>query len=149
MIEELTLTLSAMFFSAQSEEFDAGMHYAFYDELHAFVSEHGRDAIREIMHLIMDGTVIIRVLCPTLRELGRIDDTPTKGARFILLTAMLYHDRPEVRDSASQGLLDMEDARAISYLDEAIEDEQYEFLRDSFAHVRDYLARCAAVQVAA
>lgn len=136
----LVQSITNMFASARYEDFDAGMHYQFYDELEAVVHEHGRDAIRAILGLVMAGKVSRHVLCPTLRQLGEYDHASTKGARFVLLTAMLYHDAPEVRDSAGLGLCDMGDKRAIPYLDEVIEDESIDFLRQSFTQARDYLA---------
>ena len=125
--------LHKLFRAASDDVFEDGMDSYFSTNLHHIIKEYGAAAI-DALESVMDGANV-GVTEEALRQVGNIDDDATHRARLSLLERALKSSNTRVRDAASIGIEAMNDPTGIEGLQNAIDNEPYEQLRQNFKDV--------------
>jgi len=138
----LSNRVKEIFRDGESEIFEAGMESLFSRRLSLMINQFGLLTLKTIKDLLADKQTNTELLAEVMRTIGRNTDTFTKNRRFRILIEGLSHTSPIIRDSASLGLCDMENAQAIPYLRDAIKREAYESLKTDFEQIIEDLGVC-------
>ncbi len=131
-----------IFRDSEHELFEAGMESLFSRRLHTMIYQFGHLTLKALNDLLANRQTNQELLAETMRTVGRSADKFTENLRFRFLVEGLNHPSPIIRDSAALGLCDMEDPRAIPFLQEAIKKEKYDSLKGDFEQIIEELGAC-------
>jgi hypothetical protein len=136
--------IEALFILGKGEVFEDGMESKFSRRLVSIIRRYGRAAIEEITYPIFHEEVDSEAAAEALIWLGYIDHAPTYNHRLRLLEQSLGCSSVQVRDGAALGLAYLDDPDAISCLEQAIQQEQCEELREDMKQVLKQLLETSA-----
>lgn len=144
-VDKLTFVsakVKEIFCDGESEIFKAGMDSIFSQRLNFMINYFGVLPLKALNDLLSNKQTNIELLSETMRAVGGNADIKTKNLRFRFLIEGLNHTSAIIRDSASLGLCDMEDPRAIPYLEDAISREKYDSLKNDYKQIIEDLGAC-------
>ena len=118
------------------------MDSIFSQRLNFMINYFGVLPLKALNNLLSNKQTNIELLSETMRAVGGNADIKTKNLRFRFLIEGLNHTSAIIRDSASLGLCDMEDPRAIPYLEDAISREKYDSLKNDYKQIIEDLGAC-------
>jgi hypothetical protein len=100
---------------------------------------HHQLAMQAIVNLIDTQKFNLVSVGEAMRVIGRLEDSDTYRTRFEVLTHNLLSKYLVVRDGALIGLGSMNDPEAISYIEEAIKNEEVEESREDMKQILEDL----------
>ena len=136
---KLKAELEKMFAHARGEIFEDGMESDFSRNLVALIEQHQEPAIAALAELIAGDEVNAEVASEALRWVVHIENPATHQARLTLLEHSLSAPSARVRDGAALGLASMDDPASIDSVQEAINHECIEQLRQNLEQVLEQL----------
>lgn len=142
--EILERTISEIFASCKNEDFAYGYTSRLAILLEEFIQVYGADAIRAIQQQIPQRHVSVDVVVETLHTLGQLDHEASNQYRLHLLLASLTSPLARLRCAAAFGLAYMDDPRAISSLEKALVEENYNSAKVCFQRVLEQLRATTA-----
>ena len=125
----------ALFNVAKEEVLEDGIESGFSNGLIDLVMKYDQAAIDGITTLILDRSCNEELASEALRWLSRMEHSLTYDRRLWLFERCLASRSARIRDAASVALASLDDAHAITYLEEAISREQYDELRDDMTQI--------------
>jgi hypothetical protein len=134
-------SVQAAFRAAEDEVFEDGADSVFSEELSRLVRRYGAVSVSVVAHLLSSPRTNVEVAAQALRSLAEIKHSASHDQRLWLLETGLEHASSWVRDGAALGLASLDDPAAIRALEEAIEREEVEELRQDMEKVLAGLAR--------
>lgn len=137
--DQLKAGILALAEAADHEGFEDGMRSAFARNMRLLIMKHGTEALKAFQELATSRMLNAEVIAEGLRLSGRLEDHETRSYRFWLLTSFLEHRSSLVRDAASLALADMDDPRAMPFLQDAIEREPNPSLKEDLKMLVDDL----------
>jgi hypothetical protein len=117
------------------EEIEDGMTASLGEKISNLIRFHGSKAIKRLRELISSNELSPSLASHTLRWLGRIKDPASFDSRLELLCESLQSKSPIIRDGASLGLAALGSPKAISFLQDAIDQEKLPGLRTDMEQV--------------
>jgi HEAT repeats len=117
------------------EEIEDGMTASLGEKISNLIRFHGSKAIKQLKDLLTSNDLSPSVASHTLRWLGRIKDSASFDSRLRLLCESLRSKSPVIRDGASLGLAALGSPKAISFLQDAIDQEKLPGLRADMEQV--------------
>jgi len=133
--EKLDRQIADSFEAAKEQIFEDGRESEFSRALMRLVNEYSVDAVAGLANLIIEEKVNPEIAAEALRWLGQIDHPASYLLRRWLLERSLHCSSARVRDGATLGLAFLDDPHAITYLRQAIEQEQVPELRADMEQV--------------
>ncbi|MEH1898196.1 MAG: HEAT repeat domain-containing protein [Nostoc sp.] len=133
--------LETLFITGKEEYFEDGFESNFSRGLVSCVQKYGNDAIEAITCFIVYEKISPEVASEALRWLGEINHAESYKFRLWLLERSLNCPSSRVRDGAILGLSYLNDPHAITYLEQAIEQEKIIELREDMKQVLAQLKR--------
>lgn len=133
--------LETLFITGKEDYFEDGCESNFSRGLISCVQKYGNDAIEAITCFIVYEKISPEVASEALRWLGEINHPESYKFRLWLLERSLNCPSSRVRDGAILGLSYLNDPHAITYLEQAIEQEKIMELREDMKQVLAQLKR--------
>ena len=127
------------FSGAAEEVFEDGVESSLSRVLGALIRAFGESAVTALKEVLQRDAVSIESSVEAIRQLGRIVDPESHGARLLALLQFLDSPDPRVRDAASVGLAALDDPAAIRALRNAINREASPMLRGNIQLLLDQL----------
>ncbi len=122
--------LSAIWREAKDEQFEVGMESLFSESLDSLHSENPTQLLSLLSKRLSDTHADTEVLVEMLRWASRQEVAEGDNGVFKLLSQGILHEDALVRDAAALGLANLDDAKAIGPLREAIKREKVPELKD-------------------
>lgn len=136
----IEVQLQTLFGAARYERFEDGMESEFSKDLLNLIDRHGAVALNTLSDLLLSPHVSMEVAAEACRWLGHITNPQTQATRRQLLERVLLNSSSaRARDGAGLGLASIDDPASIPALQQAIEQEQVEELRNDLQQVLDQL----------
>ena len=120
-------------------EFEDGMSNEFSEGIEYIVKHFGNEGVDKLRNAFVR-TDKLSCVGESLRTLGLMDDARTADSRLGALMTLLKHPSSIVRDAAVIGLAYLDDSRALSAIEAAIQSEPLPPLRHDMESIRDQLA---------
>jgi len=136
---KITQAIRTLVEVAKEERFQDGLESNLSLGLTTLIERYPSETIAILNEILRSLGISYFIHAEILQLLGRIESAATKEGRFSLLISYLRAKSPIVRDAAGTALACMNDQRAISYLQRAIETEPVPTLREDMAAVVDQL----------
>ncbi len=140
-LENIYSEIEALFIAGKEEYFEDGFESDFSRGLVSCIQKYGKDAIEAISCFIVYEKVSPEVASEALRWLGEINHPESYNFRRWLLERSLNCPSSRVRDGAILGLSYLNDPHAITYLEQAIEQEKITELREDMKQILAQLKR--------
>ncbi len=137
--ETIERIVAALFDAASDEEFEYGLTSQFASALGAIVHRYGVGGVETIQRHIGTGDVRVDSIIEALHTLARIQHTPSRSERLLLLLRNLFADSARVRCGAALGLAYLDDPKALPFLRQALERESSSSTRVCFQRVLEQL----------
>ncbi len=121
--ETLEKAIAVLFDSADEEYFEYGYESQFAESLEMFIQRYGITGIEVIQQHIFFEDVNTDVAIEALHTLGRVQHMPSHSERLVLLLRCLFASSARIRCGAALGLAYLDDPKAVSFLQRALEQE--------------------------
>jgi len=121
--------------AANEEVFEDGVDNELTKGLASLFERYNDGLINELTYLLLYKEINEEIASEILRWLGRLDDPSSQHDRLFLLEECLRNSSTRIRDAASVGLASLDDAHAIPFLQQAIQQEQCVELREDMEQV--------------
>ena len=137
---ELTQELVGYINAARNERFEDGMESRFSERVRKSILSGGADAVRAWAHALAIKNNAHETTEEFLRIIGNLKDQKSHEKRREVLTGMLRHGEPAIRDAAGLGLAALDDPTTLPALKEALDLEPEEWVRKGLRQVAEQLA---------
>ena len=119
---------------------EPGMTNSFSEGLEEVIEKYGEPALREIQDIILNEETKSAIAMEALQYIGRTDSETWKNERRKILENCLLNSRSAwVRDGAGLGLASLDDPRSIETLEQAIDKEPSNVLKEDLGLVLEQL----------
>lgn len=119
---------------------EPGMTNSFSEGLEEVIEKYGEPALRETQDIILNEETKSAIAMEALQYIGRTDSETWKNERRKILENCLLNSRSAwVRDGAGLGLASLDDPRSIETLEQAIDKEPSNVLKEDLGLVLEQL----------
>lgn len=126
--------------AARNERFEDGMESRFSQRVRKSILNDGSKAVSAWAHALTLRDDAYETTQEFLRIIGDIKDPDSHDKRREVLTGMLQHGKPTVRDAARLGLAALDDPGTLLAVKEALDAEPEEWVRKGLRQVAEQLA---------
>jgi len=141
---DIAAEIRRLFSRATFITLEPGMSNSFSEGLEEAIEKYGELALREIQNIILGEETAYSIALEALKYVGNSDSRVWHDERRVMLETCLRNSRSAwVRDGAGLGLSFLDDPRSIPELEQAIERESSEALKEDLQLVLDQLRRTA------
>ena len=127
--------------AARDERFQDGMESRFSERVRKSILSGGSNAASAWVEALTLRENAYETTEEFLRIIGDMKDQQSHEKRTEVLTGMLRHGKPAVRDAAGLGLAALDDPSTIPAVKEALDTETEEWVRKGLRQVAEQLAR--------
>ena len=137
---EIAAEIRNLFSLATFISLEPGMTNSFSEGLEEVIEKYGEPALRETQDIILNEETKSAIAMEALQYIGRTDSETWKNERRKILENCLLNSRSAwVRDGAGLGLASLDDPRSIETLEQAIDKEPSNVLKEDLGLVLEQL----------